>query len=59
MMLTCLCILAVDFQAFPRRFAKAERHGTGLMDAGVGLLVFGSALVSRLSVDDAFYRLDW
>jgi hypothetical protein len=28
---TCTCILAVDFNAFPRRFVKAEVYGTGLV----------------------------
>lgn len=47
MMYTFVAILAVDFHAFPRRYAKAETYGTGLMDVGVGAMVFAGGLVSK------------
>ncbi|KFP76673.1 PREDICTED: phosphatidylinositol-glycan biosynthesis class W protein [Apaloderma vittatum] len=43
--LTSICILAVDFPQYPRRYAKAETYGTGVMDFGVGAYICGNALV--------------
>ncbi|XP_035289244.1 phosphatidylinositol-glycan biosynthesis class W protein [Anguilla anguilla] len=42
---TAISILAVDFSVFPRRYAKAETYGTGVMDFGVGAYIFANALV--------------
>ncbi|XP_075151142.1 phosphatidylinositol glycan anchor biosynthesis class W a [Haematobia irritans] len=45
-LLTALCILAIDFESFPKKFRKSRRYGAGLMDVGIGLFVFSMALVS-------------
>ncbi|MEW5300648.1 MAG: hypothetical protein WDW38_001203 [Sanguina aurantia] len=56
MLLTCICILAVDFRAFPSRFAKTDSYGTGLMDLGVGGIVIASGLVHKCN---ALRPLPW
>ncbi|XP_053959697.1 uncharacterized protein LOC128864186 [Anastrepha ludens] len=48
-LLTALCILAVDFESFPKNFRKTRRYGAGLMDVGIGLFVFAMGTVSKPS----------
>nr|XP_019044232.1 hypothetical protein I302_07515 [Kwoniella bestiolae CBS 10118]OCF23162.1 hypothetical protein I302_07515 [Kwoniella bestiolae CBS 10118] len=51
MIMTVHCILAVDFQVFPRWLGKCEDFGTSLMDVGVGSFVFSLGLISLKSLN--------
>lgn len=46
-LLVALCILAVDFGAFPRRFCKTEAQGLALMDLGAATTIAAGGLLSH------------
>jgi glucosaminylphosphatidylinositol acyltransferase len=46
---TVLCIFAVDFHDFPRRFCKTEAFGISLMDVGTGCVIIGSGMASNIA----------
>lgn len=56
-LITALCILAVDFQDFPRPLAKTERFGHSLMDTGVGLFVVVSGAVHKDIYKESFSKI--
>ncbi|EZA52322.1 hypothetical protein DMN91_007285 [Ooceraea biroi] len=54
--ISTICILAVDFRIFPRKFAKTEVFGYSLMDTGVGLFILANALVAPEARDFSSHR---
>lgn len=54
---TAIAILAVDFTIFPRRLAKAETYGSGLMDVGVGTFMMAHGVTAPESRCQSSKRL--
>ena len=51
MIITCVCILMVDFPLiFPRYNCKAEDYGWAMMDIGVSAVMFASGFSNSLIV---------
>jgi phosphatidylinositol glycan class W len=51
-LITCVCVLAVDFTYFPFLLAKTDRYGISLMDLGVGLFIVCHSLRLIRNSDD-------
>ncbi len=49
MFMTCIAIIAVDFQLFSRDQAKTETYGISFMDVGTGIMIFSSGISSYYS----------
>jgi phosphatidylinositol glycan class W len=43
---TAIAILGVDFTIYPRRLAKSETYGSGMMDVGVGAFLMAHGVTS-------------
>ncbi|ALC38222.1 CG9870, partial [Drosophila busckii] len=44
---TCVAILAVDFEPFPKGYRKSRTFGAAVMDMGIGLFVVTMGMVSQ------------
>lgn len=52
MLVTCFCILAVDFSIYPRRYAKTETYGTSVVRLSSNTLVMYMSYVYNSIASD-------